>query len=49
MDIPRPPHWGGFIIKPAEIEFWHNKQYRLHERVLFKFKKGKWVKSFLYP
>ena len=49
MDIPRPPHWGGFIIKPAEIEFWNNKPYRLHERVLFKFKKGKWVKSFLYP
>jgi len=49
MDIPRPPHWGGFIIKPAEIEFWHNKPYRLHERVLFKLKKGKWVKSFLYP
>ena len=49
MDIPRPPHWGGLIIKPAEIEFWHNKPYRLHERVLFKFKKGKWVKSFLYP
>ena len=49
MDIPRPPHWGGFIIKPAEIEFWNNKPYRLHERVLFKLKKGKWVKSFLYP
>ena len=49
MDIPRPAHWGGFIIKPVEIEFWHNKAYRLHERVLFKLNKGKWVKSFLYP
>ena len=49
MDIPRPAHWGGFIIKPVEIEFWHNKPYRLHERVLFKLNKGKWVKSFLYP
>lgn len=49
IDIPRPPHWGGFIIKPIEIEFWHNKPHRLHERVLFKIKKRKWVKSFLYP
>ena len=49
IDIPRPPHWGGFIIKPVEIEFWHNKPHRLHERVLFKIKKRKWVKSFLYP
>jgi len=49
MDIPRPAHWGGFTIKPVEIEFWHNKPYRLHERVLFKLNKGKWVKSFLYP
>ena len=49
MDIPRPPHWGGFIIKPVEIEFWYNKPYRLHDRVLFKLKKGKWIKSFLYP
>ena len=49
IDIPRPPHWGGFIIKPIEIEFWHNKPYRLHERVLFKIKKRKWIKSFLYP
>jgi len=49
IDIPRPPHWGGFIIKPIEIEFWHNKLYRLHERVLFKIKKRKWIKSFLYP
>ena len=48
-EIPRPSHWGGFLIKPVEIEFWHNKPYRLHERALFKLKKGKWVKSFLYP
>lgn len=48
-EIPRPSHWGGFLIKPVEIEFWHNKPYRLHERALFILKKGKWVKSFLYP
>ena len=31
-DIPRPPHWGGFLIKPDEIEFWADGEYRLHDR-----------------
>ena len=49
IEIPRPPHWGGYKITPKEIEFWENKPYRLHERVLFKLIKDKWKKSFLYP
>ena len=49
IEIPRPPHWGGYKITPKEIEFWDNKPYRLHERVLFKLTKNKWKKSFLYP
>ena len=49
IEIPRPPHWGGYKINAKEIEFWDNKPYRLHERVLFKLTKNKWKKSFLYP
>ena len=34
-DVPRPPHWGGFVIHPVEIEFWHDGKDRLHDRFLF--------------
>ena len=49
IDIPRPPHWGGYVIKPNEIEFWDNRPYRLHERLLFQKKKDKWVSINLFP
>ncbi|MGC6517234.1 MAG: pyridoxamine 5'-phosphate oxidase [Candidatus Puniceispirillaceae bacterium] len=48
--VMRPPHWGGFIIKPQEIEFWADGAYRLHDR--FKFTqddKGIWSPQRLYP
>ena len=33
--VPRPPHWGGFLIRPAEIEFWADGEFRLHDRFRF--------------
>ena len=33
--VSRPPHWGGFCLKPQEIEFWHDGKHRLHDRFLF--------------
>ena len=33
--IPRPEHWGGYILKPLQCEFWRNGAHRLHDRVVF--------------
>ncbi len=49
-DIPRPKHWSGFRILPQTIEFWHNRQFRLHDRVVFsRTADGGWEKTRLYP
>ncbi len=34
-DIPRPPHWTGFRLRPLDIEFWREGAYRLHDRLLY--------------
>ena len=49
--VPRPPYWGGYRIRPVEIEFWSDKPFRLHERIRYTREKpeGDWVSEALYP
>ncbi|WP_428225483.1 pyridoxamine 5'-phosphate oxidase [Flavobacterium sp.] len=35
-EIERPPHWGGFLIEPKEVEFWQGRANRLHDRIRYK-------------
>ncbi len=47
--IPMPDNWGGFIIKPFEIEFWQGRPDRLHDRICFKLRNNRWRSDRLAP
>ena len=48
-EVPRPPYWKGYRIVPVAMEFWADRPFRLHDRVLFTREGEGWVKARLYP
>lgn len=48
-DVPLPPFWGGYLLRPDRIEFWQGKADRLHERLLFQRAGDRWDTVRLYP
>jgi pyridoxamine 5'-phosphate oxidase len=48
-DIPRPPHWGGFRLLPDTVEFWQGQPSRLHDRLRYQLRDGRWVIERLSP
>jgi pyridoxamine 5'-phosphate oxidase len=49
LNPPRPPHWGGFRLKPEAWEFWQGRKSRLHDRLRYRLEGGAWVRERLAP
>ncbi|MEL6922623.1 MAG: pyridoxamine 5'-phosphate oxidase [Bacteroidota bacterium] len=47
--LPRPPHWGGFVVVPDVIEFWQGRSSRLHDRIVYRLIDEEWKRMRLAP
>ena len=49
QDVPRPPYWNGYLVKPQLIEFWQEMPFRIHDRVVYTLLNNKWGIKKVYP
>ncbi|WP_373740304.1 pyridoxamine 5'-phosphate oxidase [Neisseria sp.] len=49
LHVPRPPHWGGYVVVPDRVEFWQGRPSRLHDRIQYRLSDGLWIKERLSP
>lgn len=48
-EVPRPPHWTGYVLDPEQVEFWWQREFRLHDRFLYRLQEGVWTRQRLNP
>jgi pyridoxamine 5'-phosphate oxidase len=48
-DVPRPPFWGGYLVRPTAVEFWQGRPDRLHDRIRFRAAGDEWIRERLAP
>jgi pyridoxamine 5'-phosphate oxidase len=48
-EVPRPPHWTGYVLEPEQVEFWWQREFRLHDRFLYRLEEGIWTRQRLNP
>ncbi len=49
VEVPRPPYWTGYVLSPESVEFWTQREFRLHDRFLYTIDDGVWTKQRLNP
>jgi pyridoxamine 5'-phosphate oxidase len=49
VDIPSPPHWGGYVVTPERVEFWQGRRSRMHDRLEYRREGAGWATGRLAP
>jgi len=49
VDVPAPPNWGGYRLRPETVEFWQGRPDRLHDRLRYRLVDGSWIVERLAP